>query len=287
MTFLSETNLLEWLNSFGNNSWLKVGLVDGIITIALILLVSLLVNRLLTRLICKYVKQNEKFVLRIKTIVVTSFAVYGCLSIFPPFSSMMNALLASGGVVALIVGMGSQEAVGNLVNGAMITMFKPFKIGDLIKVNNGEIVGTVTDISLRHTEILTSENTKVIVPNTTINKAILENVSDAGDMKANFLELDISYERNLDLAMKIIEEEILKHPLYLDARSEEEKKNTPAVVTYLSDFLDSSIHLKTKVYSRNNAEGIALLSDLRIAIKKRFDEEGIEIPYPHRTIVNK
>lgn len=279
-------DFLKWLNSIGNNSWLSIGLLDAIIVIGLILVLALITDRLLGKLLRKYIKQNLNFILRIKRILITSFAIYGCLSIFPPFSSVMNALLASGGVVALIVGMGSQEAVGNLVNGMMITMYKPFQIGDLIKVNNGEIVGTVTDISFRHTEILTFENTKILVPNTTMNKAILENVSSAENMKANFLELDISYESDLEKAIQIIQEEVMKHPYFIDPRTEEEKKNhVVAVNPLLSDFLDSSMHLKTKVYAVDQAKGIQMLSDLRRSIKKRFDQEGIEIPYPHCTMI--
>lgn len=283
---METKTVIQWLNT--EYKWLNVTVKEAIITIGLILVIALLADKFLSRMIQKYAKQNERFATRIKTIFIYSFAIYSCLSLFPPFSGMMNALLASGGIVALVVGIGSQEAVGNLVNGMMISMFKPFQIGDLIKVNNGEIVGTVTDISLRHTEIQTFENTKILVPNTSMNKAILENVSSASGMKANFLELDISYESDLDLAMQIIKEEIIRHPLWIDARTPKEVENhVPEVNTILSDFLDSSMHLKTKVYAKNNAESVQLLSDLRIAIKKRFDAEGIEIPYPHQTILKK
>ncbi len=56
------------------------------------------------------------------------------------------------------------------------------------------------------------------------------------------------------------------------------------MITRLTEFKDSSMHLRTTIYSKDNAEGFAMLSDLRIAIKHRFDKEGIVIPYPHRTI---
>ena len=168
-------------------------------------------------------------------------------------------------------------------------MFKPFKIGDIIKFHDGNFIGTVKDISLRHTVIQTLENTNLIIPNSQINKAILENISRTGEVyKANFLTIGISYESDLDLAMKIIEEEVCKHKNFVDGRTEEQKQNNvPIVTTRLTSFGDSSMNLKTTVYSLDHGSGVSMLSDLRISIKKRFDKEGIEIPYPHRTITYK
>ncbi|MDE6195739.1 MAG: mechanosensitive ion channel, partial [Erysipelotrichaceae bacterium] len=114
-------------------------------------------------------------------------------------------------------------------------------------------------------------------------------VSSVESHKANFLYIGISYESDLNKAMKIMEEEIIAHPNFLDIRSkeEQEQKQVPAVIIRLIDFAESSMQLRATVYSKNNAEGFAMLSDLRISIKKRFDKENIEIPYPHCTITYK
>ncbi len=277
------------LKSFDISSLFKYNLIDTLIVAVLILFTAILISRLLKKLIIKHTKVNTKFILRMKSILVYTMAGYACLSLFTPFHAIMTPILASGGVLALIFGLAAQEAIGNFVNGIMITMFKPFKIGDLIKVNNGELIGTVYDISLRHTIIETYENTKIVIPNSAMNKAILENVSSVESHKANFLLIGISYESNLKKAMKIIEEEVMAHPNFLDIRSKEEIANhkKPSVIIRLIDFADSSMQLRATVYSKNNAEGFAMLSDLRISIKQRFDKEGIEIPYPHRTITYK
>lgn len=272
-----------------NNEFTKYSVFTTICTVIVLLLTARILNHLCIRIIEKnYKHTNIKFVLRLKTILIYIIAGYAILDLFIPFQTILKTLLASGGVLAVVIGLAAQEAAGNFVNGVMIAIFKPFKIGDLIKVNNGELVGTVVDISIRHTIIKTYENTKIVVPNSVMDKAILENVTAVGNQKGNFLELEISYESNLDQAMKIIEEEVMKHPNYMDARSsEEKKKHIPSVITRLIEFGESGMRLKTTVYSKNNAEGFAMLSDLRIAIKKRFDEAGIDIPYPHRTIVMK
>lgn len=283
----------DWITTIttwgSNNEFTKYSVFTTICTVIVLLLTARILNHLCIRIIEKnYKHTNIKFVLRLKTILIYIIAGYAILDLFIPFQTILKTLLASGGVLAVVIGLAAQEAAGNFVNGVMIAIFKPFKIGDLIKVNNGELVGTVVDISIRHTIIKTYENTKIVVPNSVMDKAILENVTAVGNQKGNFLELEISYESNLDQAMKIIEEEVMKHPNYMDARSsEEKKKHIPSVITRLIEFGESGMRLKTTVYSKNNAEGFAMLSDLRIAIKKRFDEAGIDIPYPHRTIVMK
>lgn len=286
---MNITEILDTLNTWGMGTYLEYSLLTTLIFIVIILVCAKVINHIAIKAINRHYKgDNVKVIQRLKTILIYIIAGYGVLNLFPPFQNILKLVAASGGISVVIIGFAAQEAAANFVSGLMITVFKPFKIGDLIKVNNGQLVGTVSDITLRHTVIKTYENTKIIVPNSEMNKATLENVTAVGNQKANFLELEIGYESDLDMAMKIIEEEVRKHPNFMDIRSAaEKKKKQPAVVTRLIAFGESGLQLKTTVYSKNNAEGFAMLSDLRIAIKRRFDQAGIDIPYPHRTIVYK
>lgn len=287
---MNFNEFIDTITTWGSNTdFLKYSLFTTITTALTLLIAARIINHIFARMIQKhYRRDNLKFVLRLKTIAVYIIALYAVLDLFQPFQTLLKTLLASGGVIAVVIGLAAQEAAGNFINGLMIVMFKPFKIGDLIKINNGELIGTVEDISLRHTVIKTFENTKIIVPNSVIDKAVLENVTAVNNHKGNFLELEISYESDLEKAMQIISEEVKKHPDYLDGRTAAEKqKNQPEVIIRLVDFAESGLKLKATVYSENNAQGYAMLSDIRIAIKKRFDEAGIEIPYPHRSVILK
>lgn len=270
------------------DTYFKNGLAS-IVNMFLICILLYVLSLFLTKLIRKYFSDNSLLILRIKNIILTSFAVYSCLLEIRAFEDLAKTVLASSGVLAVVIGFAAQETLAEFVSGILIMVFKPFQIGDIIKMNDGTITGTVKDISLRHTIIQTLENTNLIIPNSSINKAILENISRTGEScKANFLKIGISYDSDLEKAMKIIEEEILKHPDYTDGRTKEQIENkVPEVITRLVNFGDSSIDLKTTVYSKDHSTGVAMLSDLRISIKKRFDAEGIEIPYPNRTITIK
>lgn len=286
MNYLLE--VLHDINKWGQGTLLKYGFLESLIFMFVFLVVAGVLKKIFSRYIRRKQLANESFIMRMIRIILNTIAIYGCLSLLTPFDSVLSKVWGSAGILAVVIGLAAQESMGNFVNGILITTFKPFKIGDLVKVNNGEYEGYVVDISLRDTVIRTYENTKIIIPNSTMNKAVLENVSLSNNTKGNFLTLDIGYESELDKAIAIMKEEIIRHPNYVDARTEEDiKKHIDPVIIRLTSFNDSSITLRATVYSKDNSEGFAMLSDLRMSIKRRFDKEGIEFPFPHRTIVYK
>lgn len=275
----------EQLNQWGKDSVLQYGLTDTIIIILLILIAAMVISRILTRLMKKRNFRNLPIWLKVKKYVIITITIYGILTLFIPAKTILDPLLASGGIVAVVVGLAAQETVGNLISGFMIVTFRPFHIGDLIRVNNGEYVGTVVEITIRHTIIETFENTRVIIPNSQMNTSVLENISDIGTAKADFLYVSVSYDTDLEQAVRVLQETVAAHPDYVDPRSEEEKQQgADQVVVRVTDFKDSGIELRATIYSNDNGTCFTMLSDLRIAVKKRFDQEGIEMPYPKQDL---
>lgn len=276
------------INGIGKDSFFNYGLLDTLLIFIIFAIIIIITKRILFRYVRKKGLGNERFILRIIKIILYSIGIYAGLSLLKPFESILTTIWGSAGILAVVLGLAAQESLGNMVNGLLISTFKPFHIGDLVKVNNGEYEGYVVDISLRDTVIKTYENTKIIVPNSIMNKAVLENVSRSGNAKANFLSLEVDYECELEHVIKIIQDEIMKHENFLDAREQQEIiEGIPPVVVRVLDFNESGIQLRATVYSKDNAEGFAMLSDLRIMLKQRFDKEGIPFPYPHRTIIYK
>ena len=97
------------------------------------------------------------------------------------------------------------------------------------------------EITVRHTVIQTLENTRIIIPNSQMNTAVLENISDIHSSKADFLYVSIAYDSDLEKAISIIQQEVAAHPKYCDPRSEEDKKNNmPAVIVRVTDFKAAS-----------------------------------------------
>lgn len=206
----------------------------------------------------------------------------------PPLKSMMNTLLKGSGIAALVVGFASQEAVGNIVGGFMVLLFKPFAIGDTIKYIDKNIIGTVEDITLRHTIIRTPENKRVVVPNGTITKEVIENANYLDNKVCVFLDIGITYEANIQLAMDIITREIMSHPDYYDNRTEEDiEKGAPPVVVRVVELAESAVKLRAWLWAKDNATAFSMKCDLLRAIKTSFDRDGVEIAYPHMVVIDK
>ena len=265
------------------------GLIQSGISILIFIVIILVVNKIINRLLKKKFTDPLKLVfpMRIKKVIIITIIVAIIMGEITFTNSIIKALLASGGILAVVVGLASQEAASNIINGFMIITYKPYKIGDLVNVREYNVIGTVIDISMRHSIIETFERTQVIIPNTVMNKAIIENVSNVKTQKANYLFLEVSYESDLQMAIKIIQEEGAQHPLCIDGRSKsQKKKQESAVKVHCVEFNDSGIQLRATFLSKDSASGFQLLSDLRLSIKARFDQEGIEIPYPHRVVIS-
>jgi len=177
--------------------------------------------------------------------------------------------------------------MSNIVSGIFIVIFKPFRVGDIIETDAGRS-GTVEDITLRHTIIKDFQNQRIIIPNTVISSQTIINANISDDKIKRQMFFSISYDSNIDLAFKIIAEEAERHPLFLDNRSVDEKKDGwPKVKCRVVDFLDSGVKIRADVWAANPGQAFELRCDLNKRVKERFDQEGIEIPFPYRTIVFK
>ena len=208
------------------------------------------------------------------------------IMMIPTFEKLAISIFAGAGVLAIIIGFASQQAFSNIVSGIFIAIFKPFRIGD--RVSFGTHVGIVEDITLRHTVIRSFENKRIIVPNSVISNEILENSNIEDPKICRMVDFGISYDSSIDKAMKIMRSEAEKHPLIYDNRSEEDKKNKkPIVAVRVVGFSDSSVNLRAWAWTQSPGDAFVLGTDLNKSIKERFDREGIEIPFPYRTIVYK
>lgn len=280
---------MEQFNSFFEN-----GFWSALITSALLALVAILLIRVSNRAFKRIIARNPgnttalTYTRRIISVTVGALAAMGIFMQVTPLQSVARSLLASSGVIAVILGFAAQEAMGNLVGGFFISIFKPFALGDRITLREKNIVGFVEDISLRHTVIRTFENTRVIVPNSVMNNAIVENAQYQEQKVCQFLDVGVSYDTDVDQAMGIINDLVQRHPSFLDNRSPQEVADgAPAVVTRLIDFGESALKLRTPVWAKDAGTAYAMLCDLRLQIKKTFDQQGIEIPFPYRTVVLK
>lgn len=219
--------------------------------------------------------------------IVYLIAIIVIFRSIPVLHDYGTTLLTGAGILAAIVGFASQSAFSNIVSGIFLVIFKPFSVGDRIRI--GQLyTGDVEDITLRHTVIKDFENRRIVMPNTVISNETIINSTLTDETICIFLELNISFDSNINKAIQIIQEEAVKHPFCLDNRNREElDKGQHQVVVRVIGFSDFATQLRSYIWARNPSEGFEMKCDLNKSIKERFDVEGVELPYPHRTIINK
>ncbi|TLP70608.1 mechanosensitive ion channel family protein [Maribacter sp. ACAM166] len=232
----------------------------------------------------QYDYTSYKFLRYVAVFAIYFVGIIFALLAFPSMRVVANTALGGAGVIALIAGVASQEALANVVGGVFIIGFKPFKLGDVVKVTD-TMVGTVTDITLRHTIIRNFENKMIVIPNSIINKEKLINY-DLGDLKCcEHIEMGISYDSDVAMAKKIMQEECEKHSLIYDNRSEQDiNDGKPMVKTAMIKINESTMTIRAWAWTRNFSDSFSLKCDVNETIKERFDAIGVDLAYPTRTI---
>lgn len=229
----------------------------------------------------KMEEANALFLQRMCVAAIYIIGIAAFLSLIPGMEKVSNSILASAGILAAAAGLASQDALANIVGGLFIIFSKPFRVGDFIKVDD-IVVGTVIEITLRHTIIRNAENRMILIPNSKINSATIINSSYGDDAVCSFIEVGVSYTTDLDFAISVMRDEVMKHPLLIDRRSEEDKQNNvPQVIVRVMNLGDSSITLRAWAWASNSGNAFVMKCDLLKAVKERFDKEHIEIPYPY------
>ncbi|MGE4549184.1 MAG: mechanosensitive ion channel family protein [Intestinibacillus sp.] len=201
---------------------------------------------------------------------------------------IMNKLLAAGGVITVIAGLASQEALGSMVSGIMILAFKPFQLGNVVRYVDNDISGVIEEITVHHTTIRTWENKRVIVPNSKMNNAIIENADYADSKVCIFFDIGITFESDIEKAKDLLAAEIQKHPAFFDYRTVDDRMNgAPPVVVRVAALADSAVVLRAFLWAKDNGTAAAMKSDLLQSVKTAYDRAGIQIAYPHLVVLHK
>lgn len=230
---------------------------------------------------------NYRFFSNAVSFIVFLVTVFTIIYIIPPLRSLSVTLLASAGIFAAILGFASQAAFANIIGGIFIVIFKPYRVGDRIEVGNANM-GEVEDITLRHTIIRDFKNNRIIIPNSTMSSETIINSNIGDERNCRYFEIGISYDADINKAIDIIRDEAIQHEYCLDPRTEEQKKKgAEAVEVKVVGYGDSSINLRAYVWAKDPIHGWELFTSLNKSVKERFDKEGVEIPFPYRTIVYK
>ena len=201
--------------------------------------------------------------------------------------TLAGSLLAGAGILAVAVGFASQHALSNIISGIFIVIFRPFRVNDILRIRD-IMAGTVEDITLRHTIIKDFQNHRIIIPNSIISDEVIINSTITDERVCRHIEIGIAYDADIDKAKTIFREEVLNHPLHIDGRNEEQiEKGIDEVIVRVIALGDFAVTIRAWAWANNPPESFQMFCEVIESVKKRFDREGIEIPFPYRTLVYK
>lgn len=217
------------------------------------------------------------YTIRVKNLLIWIIATIIYASLVPGLRALMGTLVAGAGITAIVMGFAAKTTLANLISGLTIAVYRPIRIGDKIQME-GEF-STVEDITLRHTIIRTWQHKRLVIPNAKLDEMILTNYSIVDPKIRATLDLGVSYDTDTDLARRLILEEANRCP-YKDPAGDEP-------IVRVTGHLDFSIGLRAYVWVKDIDDAWLARFWLFEHVKKRFDSEGVEIPFPYRTLVYK
>ncbi|HHS93870.1 MAG TPA: mechanosensitive ion channel family protein [Rhodobacterales bacterium] len=223
-------------------------------------------------------RMTAAFLKRIVQVIVWLFILTFYAKTIPTLDKLGTALLASVSIASVVIGLAAQSTLSNLVSGISLIIYRPFRLGDRIQITapTGLETGTVEDVTLGYTRLRTYDNRRVVLSNSLISNQIMVNLTSVEPRVMALVPVSIGYGSDIDRAREIALETAKGHP------AAEEVVGCP--VTLLNT---SSVDMTLRVWCKDAGEAAGFRYDMLEAIKKRFDAEGIEIPFAYHNIILK
>lgn len=265
--------LLGWMNA----------IVESLPNLALAIFVMVIayfmakyVSKLMIKLVGSRVKQKSvsNVIARLTAIFVVFLGLFLALGILN-LSQTLTSLITGAGVLGLVIGLALQGTLSNTISGIVISFREKIQIGNWVETN--DFAGEIVDINLKNFTLKESDNNLVFIPNKTILETPMKNYS-----LTPFIRVDVScgvgYESDLEFV-----EALTKKALEQTFKKIDDKK---PVEFFFTEFGDSSINFKCRFWieGTKNVHKLHATNKAIIAIKKAFDAEGINIPFPIRTV---
>ncbi len=255
------------------NAFIYDQLLPNLLTISIYIVAGAIILKLLNTLIKRAL--SKKLNLQTQMLISKAIRTIGIFVIsvlvLNKLQVPLSALLGTAGIVTVAVGIASQNSMGNLISGIFLLSEQSFVVGDVIEV--GSYIGTVQSVDLLSVKIKTFDGLHLRIPNETLIKSEITTITK-NPLRRVPLQIGISYYDDIEKAREVLFNVIRNEPLAL---------KDPEPFFMVSGYGESSINLFLGVWGKTPDFAI-LKTNLLIAIKKAFDENGIEIPFPHLTI---
>lgn len=266
-------------------AWARTALGVAI-TMALCLVLYKILMKI-NKTVFKRLEKKQKglhisFFRKFMSIIIGAAVIIVGVTSFSGADTVWQTVLGGTSVIIAVVTFAAQDVIKDVIAGIMISIYKPFDIGDRIELDNATS-GIVEDITLRHVVIATVGTLREVIPNSKINAMSIINCSYGLNSRSVQLKFCVGYDSDIELAKRLVEKVVEDSPLTIPGKKKPDGKMIYAPA-YFTEFADSALVITIIVYYKAiPTEKIkdAINSEVRAA----FNKNGIEIPYNYLNVI--
>jgi len=247
--------------------------------------ILVLVNRFLFRKIYEVRKLLYlRFFEKILTTVICVAGLFIALSSYGGFETIWKTMLGGTAFASGVLIFAAQDIIKDMLAGLMISIYKPFEIGNRIELENGT-AGIVRDINMRHVVLDLQDTQVLVIPNSELNEMSVRNYSYLEEYRSAMFRFYIAYNSDVKKAMRVIREAIIDSGYSIPGKKMDGRSDYAPV--YFMAYQESSLMLTTTVYYMPYTPSEVLISDINMRVNQALHDNGIEIPYSYLNVIQK
>ncbi len=277
-----EPSLAKWIASLGM-PWSIVAWIG--VTLAVILLIwgGVSLNGLAFRAVRKrHGGIQLGFFERVNALLIIAGIVVFSVSLFGGYQSVWQTLLGGTAVFSAVTAFIAQDVIRDILAGLMLSVHKPFDIGDRIVLEDGT-GGRVESVTMRHVVICGFDTVRHVVPNSRINSLKLSNYSAGGGIQSVAFDFPVGYESDLDLVKRVIAGAVEACPYTCPGLPKGEERVYAPV--YFTGFEKSSLTMHVLVYYPKGIAAETVIDAINSGVREALTAAGVEIPYEYVNVV--
>ena len=220
----------------------------------------------------------------ISVLIVIGFIVL-VISSFAGVKNVWTTIFGGTAIVSAVVAFAAQDVIKDVIAGIMISLHRPFEVGDRIVLEDGT-AGIVEEMTLRHVVLIGVESLRIIVPNSIINSKKLSNLSFNSKTRSVIFKFPVGYDSDVEQVKKIIYDAIKESDRTVDGFIDKEGNSHYGEV-YFMNVEASALIMQVTVYYLPTSRTELVIDDINSRVRKALVENNIEIPYNYVNVIEK
>ena len=272
-------DILAFIQSYPT-VWSAIKLVlTAMLAFIVVYAVLRLEKKVSKKLIAKCNNINLRFVENVVRFIVIFLAVQWVVMSSDLTEPFGRVLFQGTTVIAAIAGFAAQPVIADMICGLMLSVTKPFDIGDRIELEDGR-AGIVKDITLRHVTLQEIDTLLLVIPNSKLNGMKITNMSQLRPKRSVHFRFHVAYDADVDRAMAVIADAVRQSPYTVPQTTDGQY-----APVYFISYGESSLVMATTVYYEPTSRTEVMKSDVNLRVRHALNEAGIEIPYNYVNVV--